>query len=278
MKNKNIVWLIVIAAVTVILFPFAINIAYKQNISIAILRTEWDASAALTYYGSLAAAGIAVYGVFLTIRYSQKNYTEDVRNRTLPYLAINLLRISGRSNLDIPHHDEREQEEEFFEYKITDYYCILQDGEIQYTTGLNKEQQQIMKNGGIKCTAYKNGAVWSVVDQICLPIEIENVGNGAAVHFRMGLNIKEIPEGDKRFVTPLSLKAGEKIMLHIFSIDCGKESSNLGSYVLGFYYEDIYENKYSQEFDVTIAYDESRRAPVSYIDMGKRQEFIGGKK
>ena len=66
-------------------------------------------------------------------------------------------------------------------------------------------------------------------------------------------------------------------MFHIFSEDCSRDSANLGEYVLSFYYEDIYSNRYEQDFDITIEYNEEKNAPVYSVDMSHVQKFIGGK-
>src|SRR5574344_1869114 len=49
--------------------PLIINILYKRQAPFDWLSVEWDSSAALTYYGTIIASIIAVFGVFLTIRY-----------------------------------------------------------------------------------------------------------------------------------------------------------------------------------------------------------------
>lgn len=83
-------WIVmVILLILIIVGPLAINWLFKQKAPIEVLVAEWDASAALGYYGAVIGAAIAVYGVFLTIRYSQKNYKEDVRNRTLFFSETN---------------------------------------------------------------------------------------------------------------------------------------------------------------------------------------------
>ena len=115
------------------------------------------------------------------------------------------------------------------------------------------------------------------MDDICIPIEIENVGNGAAIRMRYGLNRKSISKKDRKYLPVISLKPAMPIMFHIFSEDCSRNSANLGEYVLSFYYEDIYSNQYEQDFDITIEYNEEKNAPVYSVDMSHVQKFIGGK-
>lgn len=266
--------------VFVVLIPLIINKLFKINSPIEILRAEWDASAALSFYGTLLAAAVAVYGVYLTIQYSQSNYKEDVRNRVLPFIVIDMLKTKSHSNLFFPlasSGNDEEQIEGYTEYKLQDYYCILESGKIIYKTGLSKEQKQLLDNGGFKWVTDETGNHCVVADDVCVPIEIENVGNGTAIQFRYGLNRKEISENNRRFLPVISLKVGNPILFHIFSEDCGKDSKNIGEYILSFYYEDIYANRYMQEFDVMIEYNEEKRAPMFSINMDHRQKLIFGR-
>lgn len=278
MNKKNLIYIIISIIAVLVIIPLSINVAFKVAAPIEILHAEWDASAAITFYGTVLAAGIAVIGVFITIRYSQSNYREDVRNRTLPYIAITLLRTKAYKNIFGGNSEIKdiEPEEGYQEYKLQDYFCVLEKGDIQYKTKLSKRQQQILDYGGTKWENIPNGRSLQVVDDVCVPIEIENVGNGVAINLRLGLNRKGVPEKDQRFVSPISLKVGATVMLHLFSEDCGRDSKNTGEYVLSFYYEDIYQNQYIQEYDVNIQYDEDERQPVFSIDMEVEQQCIGG--
>lgn len=259
--------------------PLIINILFKCKAPCGWLVAEWEPSAALTYYGTIIAATIAAFGVFLTIRYSQQNYAEDVRNRTLPFIVIDMLKTKSRMQL-FPNtsSDSKtdEKTERYEEYKLQDYYCILENGNIVYKTGLTKEQKKLLENGGTKWVAKSNGGSLVAVDDVCIPIEIENVGNGTAIRLRYGLNRKDIRDEEKKYLPVISLKTFNPIMLHIFSEDCSRDSANLGEYILSFYYEDIYSNKYKQEFAISIDYDEEKHVPIVSVDMGHIQEFLGG--
>ena len=276
--KQNRIAIIAILVLTVA-GPIAINLLFKQHPSKDFLVAEWDASAALTYYGTIVAAIVAVYGVFLTIQYSQKSYREDVKNRSLPFIVIEVLKAKSHTNLfrflDTKPENVEDEQEEYYEYKLQDYYCILENGNIIYKTELTKEQQKLLKDGGAKWIQSANGASCVLVDYICMPIEIENIGNGAAIRMRYGINKKNIPEKDRKYLSPMSLKTETPIMLHVFSEDCGEKSANLGEYVLAFYYDDIFSNRYKQEFNINIIYNKEKHAPEVNIDMSHRQEMIG---
>lgn len=261
----------------IFLGPIVINILFKLHLSIEYFKAEWDASAALSYYGAIIAAVIAIYGIFITIQYSQKSYKDDVRNRSMPFIVIDVLRTSSYRTLFSSNNTRSvaEQTEGYREYKLMDYYCILENGEIEYRTGLTKSQQKLLNDGGFRMVSCEGRICAQVVDEVCIPFEIENIGNGAAIRMRYGVNRKGTTEPDRKYLKPLSLKTNTPLMFHIFSENCSEGSVNLGEYVLSFYYEDIYSNKYEQHFDITIEYDQEKHAPAYSVDMSHIQKFLG---
>ena len=282
MKNwmKNNYKILSVVLGFVLIGPIVINYLFKLQAPLDIFVAEWDASSILSYYGTIIAAVIAIYGIYITLQYSQKNYKDDVRNRSMPFIVIEMLKTSSCRSLMKQNSTENVAElvEGYREYKLTDYYCVLNQGNIIYKTGLTKSQQEILDNGGTKWVSSNNGnSVQVVVNVICLPLEIENIGNGTAIRMRYGVNRKQTSEADRKYLPTLSLKTGVPMMLHIFSDDCSKDSLNLGGYVLSFYYEDIYSNRYEQHFDINIEYDEKKSCPICSVDMSHVQNFLGGK-
>ena len=276
--KKNCIILLAVLGF-ILIGPVIINYLFKFHASLDFLVAEWDASAMLSYYGTIVAALIALYGIFITIQYSQKSYKDDVRNRSMPFIVIDVLKISNYRNLMKPNITEATTVpiKGYREYKLTDYYCILDEGKIEFKTGLTKSQQDLLDSGGMRCKTCKNGINMQVVDEICIPLEIENVGNGAAIRMRYGFNRKETCDINRKYLPVISLKQGTPIMLHIFSEDCSENSVNLGQYVLSFFYEDIYSNRYEQYFDINIEYDEEKKCPIVSVDMSHVQKFLGGK-
>ena len=282
MKNwaKKNYKIILIVLGFILIGPIIINYLYKLHVSVDFFVAEWDAAAMLSYYGTIVAAVIAIFGIFVTIRYSQKSYKEDVRNRSMPFIVIDILKASSYRNFfnflkseDI--ETKPKQTEGYREYKLTDYYCILENGKIEYKTELTKTQQELLNNGGISIVHCENSNILQNKDYVCIPIEIENVGNGTAIRMRYGINSKETSVSDRKCFPVISLKQGTQMMLRVFSEDCSKNSANLGQYVLSFCYEDIYSNKYEQYFDINIEYDENNRPKLS-VDMSHVQKFLGG--
>lgn len=276
MKKNYKILLVVMGFV--LIGPIVINSLFKLHKSLAFFVAEWDASAMLSYYGTIIAAVIAIYGIFITIQYSQKSYKDDVRDRSMPFIVIDMLKTSSYRNLMKSNNIETTTEpiEGYREYKLTDYYCILDKGKIQYKTCLTKSQQELLNKGVMNWVPRENGGTMQVTNEICIPFEIENIGNGTAIRMRYGINRKETRDADRKYLPVISLKQSTPMMLHIFSEDCSKNSLNLGQYVLLFYYEDIYSNRYEQHFDISIEYDEEKNCPVGSVDMSHVQKFLGG--
>ena len=68
---------IILIVIIILVVPLIINLLFKIEAYNIIFEAEWDASAALAYWGTIMASGITIYGVFLTIYYSQRNNIEE---------------------------------------------------------------------------------------------------------------------------------------------------------------------------------------------------------
>lgn len=268
--------ILVISVVGLVVVPLLINFLFKMDFGIELLRAEWDAGDALSFYGVLLAALLAVYGVYLSIDYSKRIYRDDLRNQVLPFFSVYNLKTKSKRNWLMSDDSEDVKAETssiegYQEYKIKDYCYVLENGEISIFDGLSNEQKQLLDNGGFKWI--KNGGVTMCVasNHICHPMEIENVGNGTALSFRIGFNRKDTLKKEKKYTYAIPIKTSEKIMVHIFSEDCGENSANLGDYILEMYYKDIYGNEYSQKHDINIDYSENHNSPVISILYEEKQ-------
>ena len=59
-----------------------------------------------------------------------------------------------------------------------------------------------------------NGKAYIKKDMLSIPLDVENVGNGTAVNFRVGLNKKTT---ESLYMLPQALKQGRSMYIHIFS-------------------------------------------------------------
>lgn len=258
---------------TVLVIPTIIHIAFKISPSIDFMKAEWTAGDILSFYGGLIASVFTVIGVYLSIQYSRENYSEDVKNRVLPFVAITRLRAKSCwnpfiENQIIDSENNGDILNTYEEFTLEKVYFTISNGEIVARMSLTKDQQARIESGGYNWEDDGAGTFQLVgVDLLTLPLELENVGNGVANLFRIGLNSGNIDESKWRYLTPMPLKVGQKLYIHIYCDD-GKISK--GTYCLDLVYEDIHKNKYRQKYPLVIA--EANNKIHLYFDMGGKQE------
>lgn len=256
--------------VAIIIIPLLIHICFKINTPIEFFQAEWSAGDVLAFYGVLVGAVATVWGVYLSIQYSRSNYQEDVKNRVLPFIALTTLKV--RSRFSIFHtsdmHDNISESNEYEEYKVEKIYYIIKKGKVTPKTGLTGEQEQKLKQGGLRWETNDSGTAQLVcIDLVTMPFELENVGNGVANRFRIGLNSQTVDENVWQYTTPMPFKIGETLYVHVYCED-GEESK--GIYILDLIYEDIYSNKYRQRYGIII--DNPNDIIHAWIDLEGKQE------
>ena len=147
------------------------------------------------------------------------------------------------------------------------YFVITAHG-IETKKKLDKGQKAILEHAGTMWASRKDGSeTLQYTDFYSLPLEIENVGNGTAVNLRVGFNRTGTEKGHT-FVRPMMLKQGQTLYIHIFST--ADSDVVRGDYVLEFHYEDIYGNKYAQEFPVKYDKNENNQEYQSIDLVGKQ--------
>lgn len=239
----------------------------------------------LSYYGGVIGGILAIVGVFLTVRYSQNQYRDGQRNSVIPFIAVNVLHRKNKGpEVKFGHNSSNDEPEiklknpspiepiGYKEYKATDYVFIIKNGEIEVRNKLNKNQQDRAEKMGLINKEITQGVYACVaVNDVYLPIDIENVGNGPAINFRLGLNALGVPSDKRLYSGSISVSKGEHISIHIYSEDCDKSSRNLGEYKLGMIYQDIFGNRYSQEASIILDYEDSNNKVVVHTDMYQTQ-------
>lgn len=104
---------------------------------------------------------------------------------------------------------------------------------------------------------------------VCLPLKIENVGNGIATRLCVGLYKVG---GKPHYETEITLKQNEKRKLFIFSREQFDDIK--GQYILSVKYSDIAGNRYEQAFPIELTIGEKGRRLKS-IDLTGTQNMIG---
>ena len=278
MKKPEAKWILAagIALLLIVGVPIIINECYKTNSG---YMTMWGAADALAYYGAIIASIGAALGVFVSIKAATKNYRDDVRARVMPFIAVTPFERKATVNTMALLREKVEKKEkpkdtddtsavQYDEYKLSQIYFVITTHGIEAKNKLDKSQQVILEQAGNMWVSMTSGVeIHQRIDFYSMPLEIENVGNGTAVNLRIGFN----RVGDRniyKFVRPMMLKQGQTVYIHIFST--ADPDIVRGEYSLEFYYEDIYGNKYSQEFPVEYGKNNDNQEYQSIDLVGKQ--------
>ena len=278
MKKPRVKWfLFVLALLAVVIgIPVIINESYKTNSG---YMTMWSAADMLAYYGTIVASVGAAAGVFVSIKVAAKNYKEDVRARVMPFIAVTPFERKATVNTMALLKEKVEKTErpaktdntpavQYDEYKLSQIHFVITAHGIDVENRLDKHQQTLLEHAGTMWVSQADGGErLQYTDFYSLPLEIENVGNGTAVNLRIGFN----RVGDRNtygFVRPMMLKQGQTVYIHIFST--ADYDIVHGEYSLEFHYEDIYGNKYSQEFPVEYGKNKDNQEYQSIDLVGKQ--------
>lgn len=255
LKYLVVVAIIIFALIGV---PILIHLFFKNQQLNPFFVTEWSAGEVLAYYGAILAAVGSAVGVFLTVRYSQKNYEEDMRKRVLPVITITELMtrshydplqeiFSGRRDMSSVTENENSADSDYAvyeEYHLESVYFIYEEDSFTPKPDLPKKYQDILKRCGHEWKILKKDEeALKQVNYFSFPLEIENVGNGTAINLRIGL-IEKDKEG--KYVRAIQLNPGKIFYIHIYVPEIKEVDTKL--FLLNFTYSDIYHNSYSQVF------------------------------
>lgn len=249
--KKRWKFILLLVIIFIVLIPLFINFLYKTHVNIFIFQSEWGAGDALGFYGCVLGGLLTVYGVFLTIQFTQKNYQEDVRNRVLPFIAADILGVKSRKILFQTTAEEINERTNYYEeYQQDKVYYVIENGIPTKKSNLTDEQREkVITGGGKIITNSPNAYTLQPIDYINLPCVLCNAGNGAAINLRVGLNRKGNSKNE--YLPPRPLNINQTFMLIIYAE--GHNAENAGEYHLACYYEDILGNKYRQVFQVNIS-------------------------
>lgn len=251
------------------------------DVSIAVGATDW-----LSFYGSIISAilgaGIAIAGVWWTLRENQRQYHQDQINQSLPFFIARLYHHKSNYNPFLTMNDAFESDEEsilpasefqgtediqYKEYLRKEVCVVLSYGKQEWKTDFSKDQWKIIKQDGF--FEKKEGANEYSLCQTNLVytvIEFENVGKGTAIFVKIGLNRKDVKHN---YVTIPARKIGESLFIRILATDCCEQDE--GEYDLDIIYLDIYQRAYRQRFPFSI----TKREEYGYrssLSFDSRQE------
>lgn len=267
--------------VLLLLIPTTIHILFKTNAITPFLAAEWSAGDILNYYGVIIGAIMTVAGVFFTIQYSQANYRQDTINRCLPFMTVAGLQVESKAPSILGDSDESkpplkgQPRQIGEEYRLEKLYFVINRKKVKIQKELNAEQQNLVAHKGMKEERIGRGLqALTSVSLLYTPLEIQNVGIGAATVFSVGLYPDNAPKQERLFSLATSLKAGESYRISIYSENW--EEDNVGDYNLCISYYDILGNGYEQNYTYTIFKNESDQMFCSLKMNGTQKRVKGG--
>lgn len=273
MKRPWIKWclLVLVMLVALVGVPIIINECYKANDGYITL---WGAADILSYYGMIIAAFVGVAGIYFTVYVSTKQYREDARNRILPFIAVNVItQTQPDPFLQGFNEDSSElQTQEDLLAKLNSwlFFSIGKKGIAVLREPPEDDLKMLVESEVLWKRGTKDEKLYvRDSDSICLPLEIENVGNGIAIRLCVGLNKNG---NTPHYETEISLRRNEKRKIYIFS----KEQFNdiKGQYLISVIYSDIAGNRYEQMFPLELATNEKNRR-IKSIDLSGTPHLIG---
>lgn len=268
-KNKRSICILFVFLVLIIIAPIIISISFS-NVD--------KQSMMLSYIGSILASVIGTCGVFYTITYSQKNYREDIRLRMLPFLSFTKLRVNYFGGLEKILKDNEEKviddNNVFSIERYEKYVCTIKGNEIIYKTDFDCHQKELIEHRfmNVKKTDACSCNL-SSTNSIFLPLEIKNVGLGPALTVSLGLNRTDVDRNSWTYMNGININAGDGVNFYIISENCGEKSDKLGDYVLSVHYNDIYSNKYNENFEIKIIYDKEKNKPQIIMKTAHHQNY-----
>lgn len=268
-----------LTVIAAIIGAVVIYILYKIPSPVYWFESPWSAGDALGYYGVVVAAIVTIRGLRLTFEDNRDGIKEQGRLDKLPVLAVTTLNKTARIpwlNVDEPVHAEtkavQSDDEKYYykEFRLENLFFVVKKDKITVTGILDKKQQDLVVHEGFTYASPANGLRISQFAQIVyIPLDIANVGNGAALNLRIGLNNVQTNDDEKRYITSINMAMDETIYIGIYL-----DQPNDGSYERGFYYDDVFENHYKQINAINISHDENNQRLVKFTNIVKQERVI----
>lgn len=266
--------LLIFIIVFIVLIPVGINMAFKCSCGIEFFEAEWGPGDALGFYGAILASVATIIGVYLSIEYAQRNYREDEKNRIRPYLALTHMHAKSRYNLfspiSIQNKQEMQENKLYCEFRLDEVYIIISRTGIEFKDRLTDAHNKLLQTAGFGWKVSEHGYTLEANDYVSLPFEVDNVGSGAAIDFKLCFYRKG--SDNPRGVSLYTLKLGGKIYFHIFSEL--EDQTLFGEYLLDFRYKDIQNTNYSQKYPIIIERDVATNRVRQMVDLTGEQKVV----
>lgn len=283
--SKHTITIMLVIAIVVIAGPLIIHILFKM-IGPSWLVAEWSAGEMLQYYGMIITAIIAIAGLYLTFQDNRRGIREQSRLDKLPYFSLTTLNYNVRNPLfgtttdkeidskgeTVLKPKENKQEYYYREEKLKAAFITIRKGMPGIETKISETDKRLILNGGVSEQQMAQGMIGIVnKPMIYVPIILQNVGNGAAMDFRVGLN--KLKNGDliePKYLSSTSVNEKEEFYLGFFALNEGEE--NAGEYLLEIIYRDMFDNMYKQSAKFIIGLE--NESILTKMEVEFKQEMI----
>ena len=270
--------IVILFIALVICVPFFINVFFKIRDPFEIFVAEWSPGDALSFYAAITSAILAIFGISLTIQSSRKELQENIRNSMLPFIIIDFLETKTKQR-DLFSNEVTEELSDpetanYIESPLKEIVFVIAQEKVIPNHYLSGHQRTIIENGGKRNVQIGKGLTITVHDMyVYVPLILENVGSGAAVSMRIGLNRVD-SDSVRKYVKPIPLKVGDAIRVAIYSEDLKDDSTELGNYELEIFYYDIYGNRYRQSNLIQLCFEANKKFPYLRIETMQSQEIV----
>ncbi|WP_034487789.1 hypothetical protein [Butyrivibrio fibrisolvens] len=283
--SKHPIIIVLVIVIAVIAGPIIIHLLFK-TVGPSWLVAKWSAGEILQYYGTIITAIIAIAGLYLTFQDNRRSIREQSRLDKLPYFSLTTLNYDVRNPLfgtttdkEIDSKGEvvlkpKDNKQEYYyrEEKLKAALITIRKGVPGIETKIPETDKKLILNGGVSEQRMAQGMIGIVNEpMIYVPIILQNVGNGAAMGFRVGLN--KLINGcliEPKYLSSTSVNEKEEFYLGFFALNEGEE--NVGEYLLEIIYRDMFDNKYRQSTKFIISYE--NKSILTNMEVEFKQEMI----
>lgn len=272
MRKKSILFIIILSTVILFVFifiiPIVINELYKTGKG---YKTIWNGADVLSYYGSVLSSIGGILGVFFSIRYAQREYKEDSRQRILPFVATEFLMAQDEFEKFCKNENNINEK---------NYYAItcLPEKEIEYPKTIPKNIENIIRTRGNYTEEIVPGCYATMNKEFLFAaLKLKNIGEGAACNLTFELykledgKYQQEMELRKKSI-PFLLDRSDTLYVGIYW-DLGN-SSMFGSYNFDIMYSDINHTRYQRSISYEIIRNKENSKPcIKQVDTCEHKIF-----
>lgn len=193
-KHRKIIVKIILSILLALFFvfgvPLLINYLYQETATISIFAMEWEASDALSFYGSILGAAATIYVLQQTIQFTLRNQKEERKLTIKPYLEtikydhIDVTKIVDDGNtiyLTVA------KDTIYYQGALPDHIIKIQQLQRQFLEGEKKDPLRELSHQ-IKLASY-------FANYCLLSYEIQNCGAGNAIDVKFCIDKKSTIPG-----------------------------------------------------------------------------------